>query len=608
MKNRTIAGLFNEIADILELRGENVFRINAYRRAAETIESLARAIEDVAAEDALSDLPGIGKDLASKIQEYLGRGEIEYLNELRAQTPAILLEMLRIPGVGPKTAVRLHEELGISSLDELRHAALDHRIQTLPKMKSKTEENILKGLEFLSRSGGRTPIGTALPLARGLIAHLEKLPEVKRIAAAGSLRRFRETVGDIDILCASRSPDKVIAAFAHYEDVVRILAEGSTKGSVVLRDGIQADLRVVEEASFGAALNYFTGSKEHNIRLREIAIKRGLKLNEYGVFNEAAAKGARGKGAAAKKRSRARGAHGKDSASAAGTGEIRIAGKTEQEVYKALGLPYIPPEIREDTGEIEAARSGKLPALVELGDIRGDLHCHSNYSDGAARLEEIASAARKRGYSYMLITDHSQGLHVANGLSPARLRRQLDEIDRLNEKMKAFRLLKGSEIDILPDGSLDMREDLLERLDIAYVAIHSNFKMKRDQMTRRVITAMEHPHANILAHPTGRILGARDAYEIDMAAVIEAAAGTGTAIEINAHPARLDLDAGNCRLAAEAGVMIAIGTDTHVLTELDYMLYGIGTARRGWLTKHNILNTRTAKQLMSILRKKPPRK
>jgi DNA polymerase (family 10) len=579
MKNQEIAALFDEIADILELRGENVFRVNAYRRGARTVEGLARPIEDVAAEGALADLPGIGKDLASKIDGLIEKGSMSYLEELRADTPAILLDMLRIPGVGPKTAVRLHKELGVSSLDELRQAALDHRIRNLPKMKAKTEENILKGLEFLSRAGGRTPIGVALPLARGIIAELEKLPEVKRIEAAGSLRRFRETVGDVDILCASSAPDTVIARFTSLDEVERVLAKGSTKGSVVTRDGIQVDLRVVEEASFGSALNYFTGSKEHNIRLREIAIKRGMKLSEYGVFKASRAKG--------------------------GAKEIRVAGKTEEQVYRALGLPYIPPEIREDAGEIEAARAGKLPALVELSDIRGDLHCHSDYSDGAATLEEIAAAAKKRGYAYVLVTDHSQGLHVAHGLPPSRLLRQMDEIDRLNAALKGFRLLKGSEVDILPDGALDMRGDLLERLDLVYVAIHSNFKMKRDAMTRRVVAALEHPRAHILAHPTGRLIGVRDAYEIDMAEVMAAAARTGTAIEINAHPARLDLDAGNCRLAAEAGVRIAIGTDAHVLAELENMLYGVGTARRGWLTKENVLNALPYRQLISILKKKP---
>lgn len=590
MKNAEIAEAFNEIADILELRGENVFRVNAYRRAAQTVEALPRAIEDVAAEGTLGELPGIGKDLAGKIQEYVESGEIDYLKELRRDTPAILLDMLRIPGVGPKTAVRLHEELGVKSLDELRQAALDHRIQALPKMKAKTEENILKGLEFLSRSSGRTPIGVALPIAEEVVSTLGAIPGVRRVAAAGSLRRFRETVGDIDILCVSKKPEEVIGRFTHMEGVSRVLAEGSTKGSVVLREGLQADLRVVDDSSYGAALAYFTGSKEHNIRLREIAIKRGLKLNEYGVFREpkSGAKPSGGRAAAA----------GEDAEGA------RVAGRTEEEVYRALGLPWIPPEIREDSGEIDAARAGSLPALVEIGDIRGDLHCHSTYSDGAATLAAVAAAGKKRGYGYILITDHSQSLHVANGLSPERLRRQLDEIDALNAKLRGFRLLKGSEVDILPDGSLDMREDLLERLDAVYVAIHSNFKMKRDAMTRRVVAALEHPRSNILAHPTGRLIGTRDAFEIDMEEVIRAAARTGTAIEINAHPVRLDLDAGNCRLASQAGVMIAIGTDTHVLDELDYMRYGIGTARRGWLEKKNIINTRTATQLLDLLGKK----
>jgi DNA polymerase (family 10) len=586
MKNKEIAGLLDEIADILELRGENVFRVNAYRRAAQNIEGLSRPIEEVARDGALEELPGIGKDLAGKIAEYLESGGIEYLNELRMETPRVLLDMLRIPGIGPKTAVRLQAELGVNSLDELRHAALEHRIQALPKMKAKTEENILKGLEFLSRAGARTPIGTALPLAQGIVAALAALPEVRKISIAGSLRRFRETVGDIDILVISRFPEKVIERFTHLDEASRILAEGSTKGSIVTRDGIQVDLRVVDEASYGSALNYFTGSKEHNIRLREIAIQKGMKLSEYGVFKEPGR-------AKPKRRAGDRAAN-----------EVRVAGKAEAEVYRVLGLPYIPPEIREDSGEIEAARAGKLPALVELSDIRGDLHCHSNYSDGTAALEEIAAAGKKRGYSYILVTDHSKSLHIANGLSPDRLRTQLAEIDRINAKLKGFRLLKGSEVDILPDGSLDMSEDLLERLDLVYVAIHSKFKMPREEMTKRVVRAIENRYAGILAHPTGRLIGVRDAFEIDMQEVIRAAARTGTAIEINAHPARLDLDAANCRAAAAAGVMIGIGTDTHVLPELDNMIYGIGTARRGWLTKANILNTRTARDLLSFARKK----
>ncbi|MCX5753179.1 MAG: DNA polymerase/3'-5' exonuclease PolX [Candidatus Krumholzibacteria bacterium] len=570
MKNREIADLFNEIADILELRAENVFRVNAYRRGAQNIEGLSRPIEDSAAEGTLLDLPGIGKDLAAKIGEYLESGEIDYLNELRKEMPQVLLDMLRIPGIGPKTAVRLQAELGINSLEELKHAALEHRIRELPKMKAKTEENILKGLEFLSRASARTPIGVALPLAERIVDALAELPEVQKISIAGSLRRFRETVGDIDILVTSRSPEKVIAHFTHLDDVARILAEGSTKGSIVTKDKIQADLRVVEAASYGSALNYFTGSKEHNIRLREIAIQNGMKLSEYGVYKK----------------------------------ELRVAGKTEEDVYRALGLPYIPPEIREDSGEIEAARAGTLPDLVEIEDIRGDLHCHSSYSDGAATLEEIAAAGRKKGYSYILVTDHSRSLHIANGLSPERLRKQLAEIDSINARLRGFKLLKGSEVDILPDGSLDMDEALLARLDIVYVAIHSKFKMGSDAMTKRVVRAMENPYASVLAHPTGRLIGMRDAFEIDMQEVIRAAARTGTAIEINAHPARLDLDAANCRAAAAAGVMIGIGTDTHVLSELDYMLYGIGTARRGWLTKANILNTRSARELLSILRMK----
>lgn len=594
MKNKEISDLFTEIADILELKGENVFRVNAYRRAAQNIEGLSRAIEDVAQAGALHELPGIGKDLEGKILEYLESGEIDFLNELRKETPQILLDMLRVPGVGPKTAVRLHEELKIGTLEELKQAALDHRIQKLPKMKAKTEENILKGLEFLSRAGGRFPIGEALPVAQRIVRELASLPVVKKISIAGSLRRFRETVGDIDILAVSRSPHDVIRHFTHLDGVTRVLAEGTTKGSVVTREKIQVDLRVVEAASYGSALNYFTGSKEHNIKLREIAIQRGMKLNEYGVFKESGRK----RGAPASRMATPR------RAASSAESETRVAGRTEEEVYAVLDLPYIPPEIREDSGEIEAAREGTLPALVEGRNIRGDLHCHSDYSDGTATLSEVAAAAKKRAYSYILITDHSKSLQIANGLSDERRLRQIAEIDHLNARLTGFRLLKGAEVDILPDGSLDMNEELLKRLDAVVVAIHSNFRMRRAEMTRRVVRALENPYATILAHPTGRLIGTRDAFEIDMDEIIRAAARTHTAIEINAHPMRLDLDATNCRSAAAAGVMIAIGTDTHVLPELDHMIYGLGTARRGWLTKANIVNTRPVSQLISILRKK----
>ena len=395
-----IADLFNEIADILELKEENVFRVNAYRRAAQNIEGLSRAIEDVAASGALHELPGIGKDLEGKILEYLESGEIDFLNELRKEIPPVLLDMLRVPGIGPKTALRLQAELGINSLDELKHAALDHHIRELPKMKAKTEENILKGLEFLSRASARTPIGVALPLAERIVSALAELPEVRKISVAGSLRRFRETVGDIDILVSSRAPEKVIRHFTHLDDVERILAEGSTKGSVITRDGVQADLRVVEAASYGSALNYFTGSKEHNIKLREIAIQKGMKLSEYGVFKTT--------GAAKKKRK----------AGGRLRSEVRVAGKTEKEVYRALGLP-ISRRRSARTPERSTPRARESSLLVELEDIKGDLHCHSDYSDGAATLAEVAAAGKKIGYSYILVTDHSRSLHIANGLAGA---------------------------------------------------------------------------------------------------------------------------------------------------------------------------------------------
>ncbi len=579
MKNREIAVLFDEIANILELHAENRFKINAYRRGAQSMAALAREIEHVAAEDALGDIPGIGKDLSAKIEEYLESGSIHYLIELRESTPQVLLDMLRIPGVGPKTAVMIYDELGIESLDELAVAAREHRLQGLPKIQAKTEENILKGLEFLESAGERIPLGTAYPIASTLVEILLDLPGVKEASFAGSIRRMDETVGDIDILVSSKTPENVVNHFTHLENVDRILADGKTRGSIITREHIQVDLRVVPPDSYGAALNYFTGSKEHNIRLREIAQQKKMKLNEYGLFRK----------------------------TKAGT-EHRIAGRLESDIYKKLGLSYIPPEIREDSGEIEAAKTGSLPDLVSLEDIRGDLHFHSDWSDGVASLEELVRAGQSKGYSYLIVSDHSKSLHIAHGLDEKRLRKQMEEIDRINSRTRGFRLLKGSEVDILPDGSLDLSDDTLSMLDVVIVAVHSNFKMKLAKMTERVIRALENPHAHILAHPTGRLIGEREAYPIDMDAVIATATETGTAIEINAHPLRLDLDSRMARRAAEAGVLVTIGTDTHnPLFEMDYMIYGVGTARRGWLEKSDVLNTRTARSLLSIIHKKRSR-
>jgi DNA polymerase (family 10) len=580
LKNKAIAALFEEIADILELHGENRFRINAYRRGAQSLTGITRDIEDVASEGGLGDIPGIGKDLAAKVTEYIETGAISYLEELRADTPRILLDMLRIPGIGPKTAILIHEELAVKSIDELAEAAREHRLQGIPKIKAKTEENILRGIEFLERSQGRLPLGAAYSVAMEIISSLRDLPAVREISFAGSLRRMRETVGDIDILVSSSSPSDVIRQFTGLAAVDRVLAEGKTKGSIITKDNLQVDLRVVPHASYGAALNYFTGSKEHNIRLREIAQQRGMKLNEYGVFKIPRS----GR-------------------------ERRIAGASEEDVYKALGLSFIPPEIREDTGEIEAARRGTLPALVAMGDIKGDLHFHSDWSDGSASLEDLARAGKRTGYKYILVSDHSKSLRIAHGLSEARLRSQMAMIDRINEKLSGFRLLKGSEVDILPDGSLDASDAVLKLLDIVIVAVHSRFKMPRAAMTSRIIKALDNPYSHVLAHPTGRLIGERDAYEIDMDAVIAAAARTGTAIELNAHPLRLDLDSATARRAADAGVAVSIGTDSHNPTlEMGNMVYGVGTARRGWLTASNVLNTKSARSLIGFLHKKESKK
>ena len=579
MINKEIAALFDEIADIPELRGENRFRINAYRRGAQGLTHASGDVKELASAGELSSLPGIGKDLSSKIEEYVETGGIRYLEELREETPDVLLEMLRIPGVGPKTSLLIYEGLGIESLEELASAAREHRLRDLPKIRTKTEENILRGIEFLERTADRMPLGEAYSLASYIVSSLSGIDAVDEISFAGSLRRMRETVGDIDILVSSDEPVTVIEGFTRLDIVDRVLAEGKTKGSIVTKDHVQVDLRVVPGRSFGAALNYFTGSKEHNIRLREIAQQKGMKLSEYGIFKQTK------------------------------SGKARfVGGATEEEIYRALGLTFIPPEMREDTGEIEAARSGELPRLVTGKDIRGDLHVHSSWSDGVSSLDDLAAAGKRRGYRYLLVSDHSKSLRIANGLSERRLRKQIEEIDRINERIRGFRLLKGSEVDILPDGSLDMSASLLEKLDIVIVAVHSGFRMKRDKMTERVIRAVEHPHSSILAHPTGRLIGERDAYQIDLDAVFDAAAASGTAIEINAHPSRLDLDAASARRAARKGVLITLGTDSHDPSlEFGHMLFGVGTARRAWLPPDLVLNTRTVRSLLSFFDRKKKR-
>ena len=574
MKNAEIVVLFSEIADYLEVKGENPFRVRAYRRAAQAIEGLAEDIAALAARDGLQELPGIGKDLAAKIREYLSTGAIQYLDGLRAEIPAGVIEMLGIHGVGPRTAKLLYDQVGVDSVEKLEALAQAHKLAGLPGIQAKTEENILKGIAVWRSGRERMPLGAALLLAEDILPRLRALPEVRQIEAAGSLRRMKETVKDIDILVTSASPARVMEVFVGLPNVTEILAHGETKSSVRLREGIQTDLRVVEPESFGAALQYFTGSKQHNIRVRELAQRRGLKVSEYGVFEEQANR--------------------------------RVAGKTEEEVYAAVGLPWIPPELREDGGEVEAALEGRLPPLVSLADIRGDLQMHSTWSDGAHPLAELVEGVRAKGYRYMALTDHSRAVTVAGGMTEERLLRMVEEVRALNGRLRGFRILAGCEVDILGDGSLDFPDEILRRLDIVLVSVHSRFKMPRGEMTARIVKAVSHPLVHILAHPTGRLIGERAAYEVDMEAVLAAARQAGTAVEINASPSRLDLNDHQARRAKDLGVPVVISTDAHAIGQLDFMRFGVSVARRAWLAPADVLNTKSEKELLAWLRKKRP--
>ena len=575
MKNAEIKDLFNEIADILEIQGENPFRVRAYRRGAQAVEGLSEEISAIAERGALLEIPGIGKDLAAKIQEYLGSGRVEYLEGLRREIPAGVIELMRIHGVGPKTAKLLYEQVGVDSVEKLEALALAHKLDGLPGIKAKTEENILKGIQVWKSGRERMPLGSALVLAEGVLQALQSLSEVKQVAVAGSLRRMKETVKDIDILVTSTRPARVMEIFVGLPNVAEVLARGETKSSVRLKETIQVDLRVVDPDCFGAALQYFTGSKQHNIRVRELAQRKGLKVNEYGVFREKS--------------------------------DRRVAGATEDEVYRAVGLPLIPPELREDGGEIEAALDGRLPTLVSLADIRGDLQLHTTWSDGVHSLSDLAAGVRARGYQYMAVTDHSRSATVARGMDEARVLQMIAEVRALNRQARGFRILAGCEVDIKGDGSLDFSDEILRQFDLVQVSIHSRFKMSREEMTARIVRAVQHPLVHILGHPTGRLIGERAAYELDMEAVLAAARAAGTAVEINASPSRLDLNDLHARRAKELGIPIVISTDAHTIAHLDFMRFGVSVARRAWLTPEDILNTRPLKGLLSWLEEKRSR-
>ena len=570
MRNLALARIFSEIADMLEIKEESIFRISAYRRAARAMESLTEDVAEVAARDDLEEIPGVGTSTAEKIEEYLESGKITYYEELRASLPAGITTLMSVPEVGPKTAVLLYEKLGVTTIDELERAARQGLVRTLPRMGAKTEENILNGIELIRRTKERLPLGQVLPHATEIEDALRALKEVKAISLAGSIRRMKETIGDIDVLVTSSRPARVMDVFTTLPQVQRVLAKGPTRSSVLLEVGIQADVRVVKPESFGAALQYFTGSKEHNVRLREKGVRRGLKINEYGVFRV------------------------KD--------EKRVAGRTEEEVYAALDLPWIPPEIREGQGEVELAEKGKLPRLVELPDIRGDLQMHTRWSDGSDSAEAMARAAKERGYEYIAITDHSQSLKFVGGVTVEELRDHAKLVKRVADKV-GIAILMGTECEVHPDGSLDYPDEVLKELDIVLAAVHTRFRMSEAEMTKRMIKAMENPHVDVVAHPTGRLLGQRESYSVNVERLVEAARRTGTVLEINAGPQRLDLRDTQARMAQERGVKLAINTDAHTRYQLRYMEFGVGTARRGWVEKKNVINTLPLNDLRAFLRR-----
>jgi DNA polymerase (family X) len=566
--NADVAAVFGEIADLLEVQGANTFRIRAYRNAARTVGDLGRNVADLLeAGENLDDLPGIGADLAGKIAEIVATGTCQQLEHLRTELPPAIAELLAIPRLGPKRVRALHEQLGVRTAADLLHAARAGRISALAGFGPRMERQILEAAGARIAQERRWKLSVAQQVCDALLAELAAVPGVRQAVAAGSLRRQRETVGDLDVVVTADRGSPVMERFVTSPDMQQVLSKGTTRASVQLRSGLQVDLRSVQPASFGAAWLYFTGSKAHNIALRRRAQELGLKLNEYGLYR----------------------------------GSERIAGDTERSVYRALGLPFIEPELREDRGEIEAAAQHRLPRLVRLADLQGDLHVHTTDSDGSATLEAMAQAGAARGWSYLGITDHSQRLTVAHGLDPGRLAQQIDRIDALNARLRDIVLLKGAEVDILEDGSLDLPDAVLQRLDLVIGAIHHAFDLPRERQTARLLRALEHPYFTILAHPTGRLIDERAACDIDLPRVIHAARQRGCYLELNADPARLDLGDTACRSARDEGVLVSIDSDAHSVLALGHLAFGVAQARRGWLRAQDVLNARPLRELRPLL-------
>jgi DNA polymerase (family 10) len=568
VQNLAVSAVFEEIADRLAIQGANAFRIRAYSDAARMLQGLAPDVKQMLERgDDLTELPGIGPDLAAKIAEIVRTGKCALLGRLRREMPAAITDLLRVPGLGPKRVGTLWHKLDVKTPQQVLRAAREGRIQALAGFGEKIERQIEAAVAAQLSKKQRMKLAMAAQYADALVKHLEGAPGVDRVVAAGSFRRMRETVGDLDLLVTARKSNAAVERFVAYAEVEKVTAQGETRASVRLKPGLQVDLRVVSAESFGAALVYFTGSKAHNIALRRIAQGRGLKINEYGVFK----------------------------------GEKRIAGETEASVYRAIGLPLIPPELREDHGEIEAARADRLPRLVELKDLRGDLHAHTQATDGRNTLEDMAAAAQALGFEYLAITEHSRRQTMVHGLDPERLRKQIDVIESLNANGRGIRVLKGIEVDILDDGALDLPDSVLEELDLVVAAVHSNFGLSRARQSERILRALDNPCVTLLAHPSGRLIGEREPYDVDMLKIVRKAKAKGVHLELNAHPERLDLTDAHCRMAKDEGVLVAIDSDAHGTAEFANLRYGIGQARRGWLARRDVLNARPLKELLPLL-------
>jgi DNA polymerase (family 10) len=569
MTNHEIAEIMNRISQILEIQGENPFKVRAYVKAGQTIANLTYQLASLEEKDRISELPGIGEGISRKIVELLETGKLQYFEDLKKSEYTPLTELLKIPGMGPKHAKLVYEKLGINSLEALRKAAQEGKLRSLPGLGEKVEQNILQGIQQVQKYKERFPLAFVYPRAQAILEIMKEVKEVQQIALAGSLRRMKDTVADVDILVASDQPEMIMEAFVRLPQIAKVVSKGHTKSSIVTKDGFQVDLRTVASESFGAASHYFTGSKAHNIRIRSLGAELGLKINEYGVFKK----------------------------------EESIAGKTEEEVFKSVNLPYIPPELREDQGEIEAAQEGKLPSLLDVKDIKGDLHAHTNWSDGNNTVEEIAQAAMCKGYRYVAVCDHSVSMGIARGLNQGRLEKQIKEIRAVNLGLKGFKILSGIEVDIKPNGDLDLDDEILQRIDIVVAAVHSRFTQPENEMTERIIKAIENPNVDIIAHPTGRIIGKREPYAVDLDKVMNACQANRKSLELNACPERLDLSDIHCRKAKEKGVKLAISTDAHMDEHLGWMKFGVATARRGWIEPQDVINTLPLSRLLKTIKR-----